>query len=97
LLTLANAEYRVPLKKISIGELRGAFFYDTGNVFERPSEFSFKDFTHSAGVGIRFQTPLGPVRFDVGVNLNPRVRINSEGIPEREDSAKAFFTLGHAF
>jgi outer membrane protein insertion porin family len=97
LLSLANAEYRVPLKKLSIGELRGALFYDTGNVFERPSEFSLKDFTHTAGVGIRFQTPLGPVRFDVGLNLNPRVRINSEGTPVREDSAKAFFTLGHAF
>jgi outer membrane protein insertion porin family len=97
LLTLANAEYRVPLKKLSIGELRGALFYDTGNVFETPSDFSLKDFTHTAGVGIRFQTPLGPVRFDVGFNLNPRNRLDADGRPVREDSAKAFFTLGHAF
>jgi outer membrane protein assembly factor BamA len=97
LLTLANAEYRVPLKKLSIGELRGALFYDTGNVFERPSDFSLRNFTHTAGVGIRFQTPLGPVRFDVGFNLNPRIRTNSDGNPVREESTQAFFTLGHAF
>lgn len=97
LLTIANVEYRIPFKKFSIGELGGALFYDTGNVFERPSDFSLTDFTHSAGVGIRFQTPLGPVRFDVGFNLRPKIRVQSDGKPVREDSHKAFFTLGHAF
>ena len=97
LLTLTNIEYRVPFKKLSIGELGGAVFYDTGNVFERPSDFSLTDFTHSAGLGIRFQTPIGPVRFDVGFNLHPRIRVQSDGTSVREDKGKAFFTLGHAF
>lgn len=95
--TLANLEYRIPLKKLSIGELGTAFFYDTGNVFERPADFSLTDFTHSAGLGLRFQTPLGPVRLDFGLNLHPRIRIQGDGTPVRESRGKIFFTLGHAF
>lgn len=97
LLTIGNVEYRVPLKRIFIGELGTAVFYDTGNVFDKPSNFSLGGFTHNAGVGIRFQTPLGPVRVDFGLNLHPRVRLNNEGNLEREKRGHLFFTLGHAF
>jgi outer membrane protein assembly complex protein YaeT len=97
LMTLANLEYRVPFKTLSIGEIGGAFFYDSGNVFEQPSQFSFGDFTNSAGLGLRFLTPLGPIRFDVGFNLNPRLRVQRDGSTKREETVKAFFTLGHAF
>jgi len=97
LLTIENVEYRVPIKTFSFGTLGGAAFYDTGNVFERPSDFSFADYTHSAGLGLRFLTPLGPVRFDVGFNLNPKVRTNEFGLPEREKRTQLFFTLGQAF
>jgi outer membrane protein insertion porin family len=33
----------------------------------------FNDFSHSVGLGVRYHTPIGPVRFDVGYNLNPPV------------------------
>jgi outer membrane protein assembly complex protein YaeT len=97
LLTIGNVEYRVPFKSFSIGTLGGAVFYDTGNVFEHPSDFSLKDFTHSAGAGLRFQTPVGPVRFDVGFNLFPKTRIDSSGNSVREERVHLFFTLGHTF
>jgi outer membrane protein assembly complex protein YaeT len=97
LLTIENVEYRVPIKTFSFGTLGGAAFYDTGNVFERPSDFSFTDYTHSAGLGLRFRTPLGPVRFDVGFNLNPQIRTNEFGLPERQKRTQLFFTLGQAF
>jgi outer membrane translocation and assembly module TamA len=80
-----------------IGELGGAFFYDTGNVFERPSDFAFKDFTHSVGPGLRLQTPLGPARFDIGINLFPKTRLSTTGTPVRESRVHFFFTLGNAF
>jgi outer membrane translocation and assembly module TamA len=97
LLTIENVEYRVPFKTFSFGTLGGAAFYDTGNVFERPQDFSLSDFTHSTGLGLRFRTPLGPVRFDVGFNLNPKVRVNENGLPVREERVHYFITLGQAF
>ncbi len=33
----------------------------------------FNDFTHTLGLGARYHTPIGPIRFDVGYNLNPPV------------------------
>jgi outer membrane translocation and assembly module TamA len=73
--------------------LGAAAFYDTGNVFNTISDVRLKDFTHTAGFGFRYQTPLGPVRVDVGFNLNPRQ------LPDgtREERTQVFFTLGHAF
>ena len=40
---------------------------------------------------------LKAVRFDVGFNLHPRIRIQGNGDPVREDRMKVIFTLGHAF
>jgi len=88
LLTIANLEYRVPFHQRSLKDLAGAVFYDTGNVFERPSDFSVAQFTHSAGGGLRYKSPLGIVRMDIGFNLHPK-------LGDRKYSA--FFTLGHAF
>lgn len=97
LLTIGNAEYRVPMKTFSVGELGGVIFYDTGSVFEHPAEFSVSDFKHNAGVGLRFKTPLGPIRFDVGFNLFPKTRLNAQGVLEREERTHLFVTLGHTF
>jgi outer membrane protein insertion porin family len=33
----------------------------------------FNDFSHTVGVGLRYHTPIGPIRFDIGYNLNPPV------------------------
>ncbi len=34
---------------------------------------SFDDFSQGVGTGVRYHTPIGPIRFDVGYNLNPPV------------------------
>ncbi len=34
---------------------------------------SFNDFSHALGVGMRYHTPVGPIRFDVSYNLNPPI------------------------
>jgi outer membrane translocation and assembly module TamA len=91
-------EYRAPLKFLptGLGDFGGALFYDTGTVFERSADFSLSRFTHSAGAGLRYQTPLGPVRFDVGFNLRPK-DIVENGVTVREERVQFFFTLGHTF
>lgn len=87
MLFIFNSEARFPLP-IRSG-LGGVVFYDGGNVYSNINVRQFADdFTHSVGVGIRYQTPVGPVRFDVGYRLTsvPGVRAD-----------QYFVTLGQSF
>ncbi|MCL4791518.1 MAG: autotransporter assembly complex protein TamA [Gammaproteobacteria bacterium] len=49
------------------GNWSAAVFVDSGNAFNSFSDMSLKT---SVGAGIRWYSPLGPVRFDVGVPLD---------------------------
>lgn len=69
-LLLINSEARIPLPiKKGLGLVT---FYDGGNVFPR---VGFHDFTslysNNVGLGLRYATPVGPIRIDLGRNLNP--------------------------
>jgi outer membrane protein assembly factor BamA len=84
---ILNAEARIPLpikKGLSIVP-----FYDGGNIFPI---IGFHDFTslysNNVGLGLRYATPIGPVRFDIGQNLNP-----VDGIK----STNYFVSIGQAF
>ena len=84
---IINAEARIPLplkKGLSIVP-----FYDGGNVF--PS-IGFHDFTslysNNVGIGLRYATPVGPIRFDLGQNLNPVTGIKATNY---------FISIGQAF
>jgi outer membrane protein insertion porin family len=92
-MTIGNVEYRVPLRSFPFSGVSGALFYDTGNVFRRIGDLRLGEFTHTAGFGFRYQTPLGPARLDFGFNLNPARR--PDGTPEPR--MKVFFTLGNPF
>jgi outer membrane protein assembly factor BamA len=92
-MTIANFEYRTPLGIVPIKNVGGAVFYDTGNVFPSVRDVHLSSFTHSVGFGLRYVTPLGPVRVDVGFNLQRK--INENGQLERPYAI--FFTLGNPF
>ena len=96
-MTLGNIEFRKALRSVPISGFGGALFYDTGTVFERPSDFKLRKFTHTAGLGLRYQTPLGPVRLDMGINLRPKTRLRSDGTLKPDERIKFFFTLGNTF
>ncbi len=51
-------------------KLKGLFFFDTGNAWLESEEY-FKNMRYSAGYGIRWLSPLGPLRFEWGYNLDP--------------------------
>jgi len=48
-----------------------ALFTDVGGVWDRPSRFALGGLQWSVGAGLRYPTPVGPIRFDVGVHLDP--------------------------
>lgn len=91
-LVIFNSELRFPLG-ISApfvgGTLGGAVFYDAGNVYSTVSlKNVFTDVTHTVGFGLRYKTPVGPVRLDVGYLLNA---------PPGLKTPQVFVTLGQAF
>jgi outer membrane protein assembly factor BamA len=86
-LFIFNSEGRFPLP-IYKG-LGGAVFYDGGNVYNTIGFAHFlSDYSNTVGLGLRYQTPVGPIRIDVGHNLNP--------VPGLK-STQLFITLGQSF
>lgn len=84
-LLILNSELRFPLGILD--KLNGAVFYDGGNVYGHLGNF-WSTYTNSVGGGIRYSTPVGPIRLDVGHNLNPVPGLSS---------TQWFITLGQAF
>ncbi len=68
-LAIFNFEMRYPLTE----RLRLVPFYDVGNVFRRVSDFSWPGMTNTVGIGLRINTPLGPVGLDYGFLIDPPV------------------------
>ena len=60
-----TAEYTYPI----IDRVRGAFFYDTGFVNRNSYDFGFSNIASDAGIGLRFDLPIGPIRIDYGVPI----------------------------
>ena len=65
-----NLEYRFPISKEQ--GVVGVLFFDAGNVFGKDDSFTFSDIRMSAGPGLRWYSPLGPIRIEYGFVLNPR-------------------------
>ena len=49
--------------------LKGSLFFDVGNVWRRVDEFG-ESFKAGTGVGARVNTPIGPLRLDLGLPIN---------------------------
>lgn len=71
-----SAEYSIPI----IERLRFALFYDIGNVYLKPYDFNFADFSDNWGVGIRLNIPrLGPLRLDYGIPITHDANTSGSG------------------
>ena len=55
------------------GDLGGVLFADFGQVLEPSLEYRFDDLRYAVGPGIRYNTPIGPVRLDVGLIVDRRL------------------------
>ena len=86
-LVIFNSEFRLPVPQQK--KLTFAAFYDGGNAFERIGFGHLgAQWTNSVGVGFRYNTPVGPIRVDLGHNVSP--------IPGIKPT-QLFITLGQAF
>ncbi len=64
----ANIEFVFPLLKEA--GLRGVIFTDFGNVYGVDEDWDFGEIKKSAGVGVRWLSPMGPLRLVWGYNLD---------------------------
>jgi len=86
-LLLFNLEFTFPLLSAA-KNLFGAVFYDMGNIFPEISDVNLASLQDALGFGIRYRTPLGPIRFELGWNLDA---------PKGERKALVFITIGNVF
>ena len=85
-----NVELRFPLVGTNIG---GVLFEDMGNVFTSLGDMSLsyhqanqKDFNYTAqavGFGVRYKTPVGPLRLDLAYALNPPSFVGFKGTTQQ--------------
>jgi outer membrane protein insertion porin family len=85
-----NLEYRFPLIKDQ--GVTGLVFVDGGNVYTDDEDLVEREFAFTAGVGIRWYSPIGPLRFEYGWILNPLT-----DYPWKEPSGNLEFSVGGAF
>ena len=80
---LLNAEYRFPL----FSSLGGTVFVDAGNVY-RTGKIDLDGIKYGAGVGLRYLSPIGPLRLDVARPFEQRWY---------DDPWQFFLSFGYAF
>ncbi len=83
-LLLANLEYRFPI----VGTLGGTLFLDAGNIWRDWRSVDLDEVRYGAGLGLRYLSPIGPVRLEVGWNLDRQIG---------EESSEIHLTFGNPF
>jgi outer membrane protein assembly complex protein YaeT len=88
----SSAEVRVP-----VGEsLALVGFVDAGNAWRAPGDIDLSDLRVSVGPGVRYVTPIGPVRVDLGYQLTPIDGLVVRGRPETR-RWRIHLSIGQAF
>lgn len=82
---IANLEYTFPIVDV----IKGAVFYDVGNIWSKSGDLGEGKFRSGAGVGVRVKTPIGPIKIDYGYPLTPYAGERREG--------KFYFTMSRGF
>ena len=84
-LAVLNLDYRFPIS----GPVGGVVFFDYGNVWADWRDFDLGEFKPGAGLGVRYTSPIGPVRLEIGWKLDPE--------PEDDRDPVFFLSFGNPF
>jgi outer membrane protein insertion porin family len=90
------ASFSTEVRVSIVGNLSGVLFLDGGNVWRDPWEFHLNELRYDLGPGLRYNTPIGPIRVDFGFQLNPipGLLVNGE---EQKRPFRVHFSIGQAF
>jgi outer membrane protein assembly complex protein YaeT len=88
-LIVLNAELRVNV----VGPADAVLFTDAGNVFADAGDLDFTNLRPAAGFGVHYRSPIGPIRVELGFNLDRRELV--PGTLER--GSVLHISLGRAF
>jgi outer membrane protein insertion porin family len=85
LAALSSVEIRFPFWRI----IEASVFLDGGQVWLHKSDAGFGEFSWAFGPGLAIRSPVGPIRFDYGIRINP---------PDDGEPNQVFhFAIGYAF
>jgi outer membrane protein assembly factor BamA len=84
-------ELSAELRAKVVGDFSGAAFCDSGDVSPHPADLRFGHLHLSCGLGARYETPVGPIRLDVGYRIQP---LQVLGFATEEAAVKADPTEG---
>lgn len=85
-LMLLIQEFEVPI--YDKAGVRGVVFFDAGNSYSENENYSLKNLRLDYGLGIRWNSPMGPLRFEFGFPINRKAG---------EDKMVFNFTIGNFF
>ena len=80
-----NTELRRPMYR----SIKGVVFLDTGSLWLDQAPHNDTTLRVSAGLGLRWSSPIGPLSLDYGYKLNPAT--------EEEEKFRIHVSIGHAF
>ena len=78
------------------GNFGGVVFLDAGNVWKDVPSIDLNDLRYDVGAGLRYQTAIGPIRLDLGYQLNPIDGLLVNGKPQAR-RYRIHFSIGQAF
>jgi len=95
-----NIELRQELNFL-INGLGMAVFLDGGQIWETFAQLDTRPLQYGMGGGFRYQSPIGPVRVDIGYKINPTDqdlgRYNGQDYGSAWDRVGIHFSIGQAF
>ena len=84
----AYTQFNLELEQALTSKWSAVVFFDALGTAARLADLPWQEKLYSAGVGVRYQTVIGPVRLEYGHNLNPR---------QRDPSGTVLLSIGFPF